>query len=151
MLGGMATTDIIAALDSEIARLQRARDLLAGTDQVRAASPERPKRAEVKTSAKQVEASPKKRTMSAEGKARIAAAQRDRWAKQHKTTAAAEKATAKKSAGKTAAGKQAGLRKVAGKNASVSSKQSAKSKPAKKASPSKGTRSGTPEQGAAGS
>jgi fructoselysine-6-P-deglycase FrlB-like protein len=64
---GMNTADLLSAIDSEIARLQEARALLAGTGSSIA------KRGR-----------PAKYTMSAEGRARIAAAQRARWAKQKK-------------------------------------------------------------------
>jgi hypothetical protein len=61
----MNTTDLISAIDSEIARLEQARALLAGQDR-HSATPTKKKRS----------------VMSAEGRARIAAAQRARWAKQ---------------------------------------------------------------------
>jgi hypothetical protein len=65
----MDTNQIIEAIDAEITRLEEAKRLL---DSARAAG----RRTE---SAKKV---PEKRTMSAEGRARIAAAQKARWAKQ---------------------------------------------------------------------
>ena len=52
------------------------------------------------------ESTPKRRTMSAEGKARIAAAQRARWARQHGETAT-KGVAGKKSASKTVANKAA--------------------------------------------
>jgi hypothetical protein len=61
----MDTTKLIEALDLEIARLQHAKALLSG--------------APLKGKPKAV-----KRTMSAEGRARIAAAQKARWAKARK-------------------------------------------------------------------
>jgi hypothetical protein len=67
----MNTQDIISAIDAEIARLQSARSLLIGT-----ASGKRRGRPPASAGA------PKKRTMSAAGRKRIAAAQRQRWAKQ---------------------------------------------------------------------
>ena len=75
----MNARDILSAIDAEIARLQSARSLLVGT-----ASGKRRGRPRTSESA----AAPKKRTMSAAGRKRIAEAQRKRWAKQ--------KATAKK-------------------------------------------------------
>jgi hypothetical protein len=69
----MNTQDILFAIDAEIARLQSARSLLAGT-----ASTTR--RGRPRTSG--LHAVPKKRTMSAAGRKRIAEAQRKRWAKQ---------------------------------------------------------------------
>jgi hypothetical protein len=66
----MNTNEIVDAIDKEIARLQQVRSLLAGSQ-----VPVRP----AKTMRRA-----KKRVMSAEGRARIAAAQRARWAKQKK-------------------------------------------------------------------
>jgi hypothetical protein len=64
----MDTNHILTEIDAEIARLERAKMLLTGATTKR--SPGRPP------------ASPgKKRTMSAAGRARIAAAQKARWAK----------------------------------------------------------------------
>jgi len=61
---------ILAAIDEEIARLRQVRSLLSQT----------------KTSQTgKKRGRPKKRTMSAEARARIAAAQRKRWAKQKKS------------------------------------------------------------------
>jgi hypothetical protein len=65
----MDTTEIIQAIDAEIARLEKARDLLnchVGTP-ARRGRPVSPK--------------PQRRKISAEGRARIAAAQKARWAK----------------------------------------------------------------------
>jgi hypothetical protein len=60
------TSDILASIDSEISILREARALLTGNSAGRKLG--RPAR--------------KRHTMSAEGRARIAAAQRARWAKQ---------------------------------------------------------------------
>jgi hypothetical protein len=68
----MEFSKLLSDIDAEIARLQQARALLSGSDVKR--KPGRPIKA----------AKPKKRTMSAEGKARIAAAQKARWAKARK-------------------------------------------------------------------
>jgi outer membrane PBP1 activator LpoA protein len=72
-LSDMDTAQLISEIDSEISRLQQARALLAGNHTVNRAKPHR-----------------SKRILSADARARIAAAQRKRWAKQ--------KAEAKKSA-----------------------------------------------------
>jgi hypothetical protein len=64
----MNTTDLLSSIDSEIARLQQVRALLAGQD------------GHIPT----VRGPRKKRTLSAEARAKIAAAQRKRWAKQKK-------------------------------------------------------------------
>jgi hypothetical protein len=73
----MDTTQILTRLDEEIARLQQVRALLTGESTKR--KPGRPS-----TQAAKVALPAKKRTMSAEGRARIAAAQRARWAKAKK-------------------------------------------------------------------
>lgn len=63
----MITTDLLSAIDSEIATLKQARALLAGqAGYVRLGGPA------------------KKRVLSAEARKRIADAQRKRWAKQKK-------------------------------------------------------------------
>jgi len=69
----MDTAQLISEIDSEISRLQQGRTLLAGGPTVNRAKPRGGKR-----------------ILSAEARARIAAAQRKRWAKQ--------KAAAKKTA-----------------------------------------------------
>jgi hypothetical protein len=69
----MNTQDILSAIDAEIARLQSARALLVGT-----ASGKRRGRPSASAGA------PKKRTMSAEGRKKVAEAQRKRWAKAKK-------------------------------------------------------------------
>jgi hypothetical protein len=62
----MNATELLSAIDSEIATLKQARALLAGaSDHIRAGRPKKVKR-----------------TMSAEARERIAASQRLRWAKQ---------------------------------------------------------------------
>lgn len=66
----MDTTAIVEVIDSEIRRLQEARALLTGTT------------TEHSPAAKQVQR--KRRRLSAAARAKIAAAQRARWAKQKK-------------------------------------------------------------------
>jgi len=75
----MNTSSIVAALDEEIARLQSARSLLAGS-----AGPKR--RGRPPRSKPAVAAAPKRRTLSPEARKKIAEAQRKRWAKQKKVT-----------------------------------------------------------------
>jgi hypothetical protein len=70
----MDTTEIIQTIDAEIARLEKARALLNGN----ATSPAR--RGRPSGSTVIARAKPR-RKMSAEGRARIAAAQKARWAK----------------------------------------------------------------------
>ena len=66
----MNTTELLSAIDSEIATLRQARALLAGDGYSTPRMASGPKK--------------KRHTMSAEGRARIAAAQRARWAMQKK-------------------------------------------------------------------
>jgi len=73
-----ATTNLLSLIDAEIAQLQRARALIAGAAAKK--GPGRPKSAAVST----VKPKKKKRKMSPEGRARIAAAQKARWAAQKK-------------------------------------------------------------------
>jgi len=65
----MAISDLLSSIDSEIARLQQARSLLAGVS-TGTRGESRPVRA--------------KRTLSAAAREKIAAAQRKRWAAQKK-------------------------------------------------------------------
>jgi hypothetical protein len=69
------TTEILSLIDAEIAKLLQARALIATARKRR---PGRPKSVSVDIKPKQ------KRGMSPEGRARIAGAQRLRWAKQKK-------------------------------------------------------------------
>jgi hypothetical protein len=69
----MDTTELLSSIDAEITRLQEARALLAGRD------------GHVRRGGKPG----KKRTLSTEARARIAAAQRKRWAAQKKAAKAA--------------------------------------------------------------
>ena len=88
----MTLDAIISAIDSEISKLKQARALLAGsttsslTALVTKRGPGRPKKTATPQAATTQAAKPasKKRTMSPEGKARIAAAQKKRWAKAKK-------------------------------------------------------------------
>ena len=93
----MNTSEILSAIDAEIAKLQQARVLLNGSSEAAIKrSPGRPKKAAAPLKAvakpapsKRGPGRPKKvaepaktvakRTLSAEGKARIAAAQKRRW------------------------------------------------------------------------
>jgi hypothetical protein len=71
----MQTTELIAALDAEISRLQQAKALLNGTT---------PKRTPGRTPAVKASTIAVKRVLSPEARARIAAAQKARWAKVRK-------------------------------------------------------------------
>jgi hypothetical protein len=90
----MNTNEIIQQIDGEISKLQQARSLLLGSDSRNTRSPGRPKKKA--TVARILAVKPAKRVMSAEGKAKIAAAQRLRWAKVKKPTV--KKIAAKKAA-----------------------------------------------------
>jgi hypothetical protein len=72
----MDTTEIIQTIDAEIARLEKARVLLNG-DSTSAARLERSHISKPNSTPK----AQKRRKISAEGRARIAAAQKARWAK----------------------------------------------------------------------
>jgi hypothetical protein len=71
----MTLKDIVAQIDAEIAKLQQARSLLVASG-ASVASP--------KTSKAKSKPTKKKRTLSPEARARIADAQRKRWAAQRK-------------------------------------------------------------------
>jgi hypothetical protein len=74
----MDTTKILAEIDAELQRLQHARTVLNGTVVKR--GPGRPKGSVNGASS----ASPNRRRLSAEARAKIAAAQKARWAKAKK-------------------------------------------------------------------
>ena len=67
----MNTSELITAIDAEISRLQQARKLLAGATGTQSAQPKK-----------------RKRTLSAEGRARISAAQKKRWAQRKRAAKA---------------------------------------------------------------
>lgn len=69
----METQGLLAQIDAEIGRLQQVRAILAGTERNGRKN---------KLAAK---SAPKKRLLSPEARARIAAAQKARWAKARKT------------------------------------------------------------------
>jgi hypothetical protein len=98
----MDTKAILVAIDAQIAQLEQARSLLTTDAKVAGETPRRgrPKSSTNKTAV--VPAAPAKRTVSEEGKLRIAAAQKLRWANQKKA-AKPVKSPAKKS--RSAAGK----------------------------------------------
>jgi hypothetical protein len=77
----MNTNEILRQIDAEIQRLTQARDLVAGT--VRQKVGRNSRKAGI--APPKPRAMSKKRTISAEGRARIAAAQKRRWAKQKRS------------------------------------------------------------------
>jgi hypothetical protein len=106
----MGIDNLISEIDAKIAWLNDARALLAGvtTTRKRGRPAKTAKAAKavkaVKAAAKPAKAAKKKakRNISPEGRARIAAAVKARWAKQKKAAAKpAKKAPAKKASGKT--------------------------------------------------
>jgi hypothetical protein len=83
----MDTKSIIADIDTEISKLQQVRALL--TTVAIKKGPGRPKSAELKVT------KPKKRKMSAKGRAAISAAMKARWAKKRATKSVTRKAATK--------------------------------------------------------
>jgi hypothetical protein len=101
----MNTNDIVLAIDAEIAQLQKVKALLTDSDLTARRRPGRPVR--LGTSNQSAGYSPgepskrlKPRTMSAEGRAKIAAAQRARWARSKKGATLLAQKVASKSAKK---------------------------------------------------
>jgi len=77
----MSIETLIAAIDAEIARLEQARTLLAGDAPQAAKKRGRPAKAAQAVVAAAKPAKKAKRNLSPEGRARIAAAVKARWAK----------------------------------------------------------------------
>jgi hypothetical protein len=77
------TNEIIASIDAQIAKLQEAKALLSGNSLKKTLG--RPKKVAAVTK-------PAKRVMSAEGKSKIALAQKKRWAKSKRASKKAAKA-----------------------------------------------------------
>lgn len=93
----MDLSAILTAIDEQIATLRQVKELLsaASTTEVRAEKAVAAIKAKVPVAAKKAA---KKRTMSAEGRARIAAAQKKRWATKQGASTGKAASTAKKSA-----------------------------------------------------
>jgi hypothetical protein len=81
----MNRNEIVAQIDAEIARLQKVQSILSGTNITTSKTKTGPTKVKVLTTPTAV----KKRTMSPEGRLRIAAAQKARWAKSRKAAKAA--------------------------------------------------------------
>lgn len=114
----MTIDEILEALDGEIARLREARELLSSVDvQARRSSVDgggavlRAIMSQATPGPKGTPG-PKKRVMSAEGRARIAAAQRERWAKRNGPVTSAPVTSGKSSASTK---KKAAVKGVSGK------------------------------------
>jgi hypothetical protein len=73
----MDTNEILRTIDQEIERLKHAKALITG-------EPVKSRRGRPATKVAETASAPKKRIMSAAGRARIAAAQKARWAKSKK-------------------------------------------------------------------
>ncbi len=78
---------ILAEIDAQISKLQQARQLLAGVEEVKRAGPGRPKGSKNTPAPAASVPSSKKRKLSPEGRKRIADAMKRRWAERKKTTA----------------------------------------------------------------
>ncbi len=78
----MAHKDVIAEIDKEIARLQQARDILAGSEEVVAVKRGRKPAAKPAATKRPGRPVGSKRVLSAEARKRIADAQKKRWAAQ---------------------------------------------------------------------
>lgn len=84
----MEVSRIIAEIDAQISKLQQARQLLAGAEEVKRAGPGRPKGSKNSSAAAAAPAaSSKQRKLSPEGRKRIADAMKRRWAERKKTAA----------------------------------------------------------------
>jgi hypothetical protein len=86
--GVMDTNDIIKQIDTEISNLQQARAILNGAAPAKK-GPGRPKSSEPKV------AKPKKRMLTAKGRAAISAAMKARWAKKRATKSVTKKVATK--------------------------------------------------------
>ena len=78
----MGVSEILVQIDREIAQLQQARALLAGSSAAAA-----PKKAAAAPAAKKTGKKKKKRNLTPEGRKRIAEAVKRRWAEQKKAAA----------------------------------------------------------------
>ena len=113
---------VLSEIDLEISRLQQAKQLLsenAGAAPVKRGPGRPPASAKPLTKPVATATEPKKRTMSAAGRARIAAAQKARWAKSKKAAKKASAPSAKKAASKKTVKKATGKKvgRPAGKKA----------------------------------
>ncbi|GAC1418550.1 MAG: hypothetical protein NVSMB62_10400 [Acidobacteriaceae bacterium] len=86
----MEVNRIIAEIDSQIQKLQQARQLLSGTANVDRKGPGRPKGSKNATTVKAPKAA-RQRKLTPEGRKRIAEAMKRRWAERRKQTSAASK------------------------------------------------------------
>jgi len=136
----MHTSDIVLAIDAEIAQLQKVKALLTGTELTVKRKPGRPDGASAPNKAtsfnplKFAKKTEKRRTMSAEGRAKIAAAQKARWAKSKRAAKKAARKAASAPAKKAVSAKTV-ARKTAQLKQTVALKKPAKSKAETAATP----------------
>lgn len=135
----MNTNDIVLAIDAEIAQLQRVKALLTDTDVTPKRKPGRPAGGGMPnkaTSLNPVQSAkePKRRTMSVEGRAKIAEAQKVRWAKSKKATKSAARKAASSPAKKVVTAKAVARKRTQVKKGSTV-KKSAQPEPKTAASP----------------
>ena len=112
----MNRDEILAALNAEIDHLTAVRDLMSGRSQAETSRrPGQPKGSSKKTTSLNLEelVPGKTRSMSAEGKARIAEAQRKRWAAQKSKPAKKASSTAATPVRKSAAVAKKAIKRVA--------------------------------------
>lgn len=83
----MQTSDILAAIDEEISRLQEVRRLLAGSGHAKRGSQTMGSSASFPFGINKAGAPRRRHNISAAGRARIAAAQKARWAKMKRANA----------------------------------------------------------------
>ena len=81
----MDVTQILSAIDAEIARLQQAREAVASLDGSSAISPPRRGRPKGSTPTTEAGARKRKRNLSPEGRKRIQEAMQRRWAERRKS------------------------------------------------------------------
>jgi hypothetical protein len=117
----MDTNDIVLEIDAEISRLQQARALLSSIGTAVRRKPGRPARTSLPSNTKVVH------TMSADARAKIATAQKARWAKARKAAKKAARNVAAVPAVKSAAPNGA-IPKTAPAKRAVSAKKAAQSK-----------------------
>ena len=108
----MALSAILSVIDAHISQLQQARQLLSGSEVATGSAALPAKQRGRPPAIRKEEAKPAgKRTMSEEARARIAAAQKKRWAKSRKAAKAAPPIVAEKKA--AAPAKKVALKKAA--------------------------------------
>jgi hypothetical protein len=107
----MQINEIVAALNQEISRLEQVRNLLANSAPSEQTGKRRGRpKGSVNKPAAEIESESPKRQMSAEGRARIAEAQRKRWAASKQTGKSGDSSLRKRSASSAAEPSKPGKR-----------------------------------------